>query len=330
VEKASGGKIKTRVFAGGLLLGFKETLRGLKDGVADTAHLVISYEPSFLPTLNMITDMLMLNDDAVAACGATCEILCLHRDFFEEEERKNGVVLFGCYGTYPYVMMSPKPIRSLNDLKGKKVRTGGPTWVRMCDYLGVVPVAISASEAFEALQRGTLDIVWGPLDYLYSFKLWDVAKYVTVYPIGGFNGTDTPTFSQLFWDKLPKVGKRIFIDHYRMVPARTTIDGYWYREAETKKQAQEKGVKFIEPDADLKKAIDEFKKKDIDGVVDFAFKNRKVPREKAQQIRDTYVNLYKKWDKISKEVVKEKRDKFEEMLYKEIYGPLTVKMGLIE
>ncbi len=330
VEKASGGKIKARIFAGGVLLGSKESLRGVKDGTADAAHVVITYDASALPHLNMLIDMAMIIDDSVAAAAATSEIISLHPELFKEDLEKNEIQMFGVYATSTYGQLAKFPIRTPDDIKGKKVRCGGNAWVRAAQYLGAVPIQMSVTESYEGLQRGTLDTLWGATDYLRSYKFWDMIKYVTEYPLGAFNGTNTPTFNNQFWNSLPKVAQRILIDHIPMVVAGTTIDGYMIKDAQAKEISLKKGIQFIQPDASLAQKIDEFKKQDMENIIDLVMKERGLTKERAIAIRDTFIDLYKKWKKISSEEIKDDRDRFEVALYREIYGPLVYKLGLVE
>jgi TRAP-type C4-dicarboxylate transport system substrate-binding protein len=318
VEKASGGKIKARIFAGGVLLGAKETLRGVRDGTAESGHVVATYEAAALPHYCMLVDMAMILDDGIAAAGATSELMCLQSDLFKEDLVKNEIQMFGVYATSTYGQLAKVPIRSVDDVRGKKVRCGGHAWVRAAKYLDAVPVQLSLTDTYEGLQRGTLDILWGATDYLRSYKFWDIIKYVTEYPLGAFNGTDTPAFGNKFWEPLPKVAKRILIDHILI------------KDAQAKEMAIKKGVKFIKPNADLAQKIDEFKKQDLENIIDYAVTERKIDKGRAIAIRDNFVRTYKKWKQISAEEVKGDRDRFEAVLYREIYGPLVYKLGLVD
>ena len=127
--------------------------------------------------------MLLLTDNATAACGAATEMLLLRPQFFNKELKKNNVIMLGgFYATNPYMTISTQPIKTYEDLKGKKIRTAGAAWVRLAKALDVTSVTLPISETYEGLQRGTIDGVWGTTEFLRSYSLWDVAKYVTEYP----------------------------------------------------------------------------------------------------------------------------------------------------
>ena len=62
--------------------------------------------------------------------------------------------------TYPFsgqMLFCRKPIASLADLKGLKVRTNGPSAADLVKALGGQPVSIAFGEVYTALERGTVD-----------------------------------------------------------------------------------------------------------------------------------------------------------------------------
>lgn len=101
-----------------------------------------------------------------------------------------------------------KEIKSLNDLKGLKMRIPGLGGEVMAK-LGVNPVLLPAGEIYTALDRGTIDATeWvGPaLDIKMGF--YKVAKYY----YSGFHEPGSVlelTFNKKFWDSLPKDMRQI-------------------------------------------------------------------------------------------------------------------------
>jgi TRAP-type C4-dicarboxylate transport system substrate-binding protein len=323
VEKASKGKIKFRIYAGGLLLKAQESLRGVSDGTCDAALITTTYHSSFLPNINLLGDILLLTDDAAATAAASTEFLLLRDQYFGEELKKNNIIMFGgFYATNPYPTLTGKPIRTFAEIKGKKIRTAGAAWVRLAKGLDVTSVTIPISEAYEGLQRGTIDGVWGTVEFLRSYNLWDVAKYVTDYPTGCYCGSCAMTFNRDSWNKLPKVAKQIILDHMAFIPAGITLISYGAREDQTKAEAQtsKHGVKFIEPDASLKKAFDDYKKGEVQRAVDWAFDKRKIDKAFSKKVFDDFVSTYKKWKDISEKQIKGDAKKFTQILDNEVYS----------
>lgn len=82
----------------------------------------------------------------------------------------------------PYrVLCSNKPIRSVDDLKGLKVRMpSNPTSVKAWETLGCAVTVIPYSETYLALKQGTVDAVTCPVVDAYFQKFCEVAPYITV------------------------------------------------------------------------------------------------------------------------------------------------------
>jgi TRAP-type C4-dicarboxylate transport system substrate-binding protein len=70
-----------------------------------------------------------------------------------------------------------KPIRTLDDLKGRRYRTPTPADAAVLREIGGIPVGVPASEMAEQLQKGTIDgAVTDPFG-IYSFRLGNLVKY---------------------------------------------------------------------------------------------------------------------------------------------------------
>jgi len=75
---------------------------------------------------------------------------------------------------------SRKPVRTLTDLKGLKLRTAG-AWLDISKDLGAAPVTTPGGEVFAALERGTIDATeWGTLYENMTTGFHKVAKYVII------------------------------------------------------------------------------------------------------------------------------------------------------
>ena len=78
------------------------------------------------------------------------------------------------------ITSSIKPIRTVADLEGLKIRTP-PTkiWVDMFKELGAAPTPIAASEMYTALQTHVVDAQENPFTILETYRLYEVQKYVS-------------------------------------------------------------------------------------------------------------------------------------------------------
>ena len=98
--------------------------------------------------------------------------------------------------------MTNFPLRSIADLKGKKVVAAGPR-ADLIKSMGGVPIQVSSAELYTALQRGMIDGITYPPYCGVSYKFFEVIKYV-VWP-----GITVPSMGEILvnldsWNKLPK------------------------------------------------------------------------------------------------------------------------------
>jgi TRAP-type C4-dicarboxylate transport system substrate-binding protein len=94
-----------------------------------------------------------------------------------------------------------KPIRTLEDCKGLKWNGPGEVFGMRAEALGAVPMNVVPPEIYTSTQNGVIDGGVGNPSWLWSFKLGELYKYVTLVP---FNGT--PLFyamNKAKWNSLP-------------------------------------------------------------------------------------------------------------------------------
>ena len=84
----------------------------------------------------------------------------------------------------PGLLHTKKPVRTLEDLKGMKIRATGFS-AKVVEALGGVPVAMPQGDTYEALQKGVVDGTFAPIETLKGWKQAEVVKYTTeCYDIG--------------------------------------------------------------------------------------------------------------------------------------------------
>src|SRR5690606_9422080 len=150
-------------------------------------------------SLNTIYSTIVFDDDIVAASGAALETVLLNCPSCKAEVDKHKMVPLAGWTSSPYYLTCRSPVKSLADLKGKRVRaTGGNTG--LMEQMGAVPVAATLVEAVGLLQRGGLDCFFGVVGWLKTFGYADVAKNVTSTPLG-LTGPAMAMISRASWDK---------------------------------------------------------------------------------------------------------------------------------
>jgi len=154
-------------------------------------------------------------------------------------------------------ILSKKPIRSIGDLQGLKIRTPQAPWaVSGFKALGAFPMAIQFAEIYTALQLGTVDALENPLDWIYAMRFYEVAKNLTL--TGHLMGTGGQyVANKKWWEGLP-VDARKVIEEAAHTGSLYTNTLMITKEQFFRKKMEDVGVTFIEVDsAPFRKRIDD-------------------------------------------------------------------------
>jgi TRAP-type transport system periplasmic protein len=98
-----------------------------------------------------------------------------------EAEKKGLKILAVWENGYRHITNNKKPIKVPDDLKGIKLRVPEGKWrVKMFQEYGANPSPMKFSELFTALQTGVMDGEENPFTQIYSAKLQEVQKYLSL------------------------------------------------------------------------------------------------------------------------------------------------------
>lgn len=176
VEKASGGKIKIDLYPTMQLGGTPPQLVDqVRDGVVDLTFTLPGYTADRFPRTEVF-EVPFLHTHA----GATAQALQDYYDKYLKEEYKDYKVIL-LYTHDGAVISASKPILSLNDFKGLKIRTanrGGSVFLR---GVGATPVGSPVTEIQTMLTKGVIDGVLLPYEIMPAFKIHElVHNHITL------------------------------------------------------------------------------------------------------------------------------------------------------
>jgi TRAP-type mannitol/chloroaromatic compound transport system substrate-binding protein len=202
VLQLTGGKFQIRTFAGGEIVPGLQVLDAVQAGTVEMGHTASYYyygkDASFAFDCAVPFGLTSRQQTAWYEQGGGRELM---REFF----RGYGVMNFlgGNTGTQMGGWYR-KPVKSVADLKGMKMRIGGMAG-RVMERMGAVPQQIAGADVYPALEKGTIDAAeWvGPYDDE-KLGLYKVAPHY--YAPGWWEAG--PQLSFLVgikeWEKLPK------------------------------------------------------------------------------------------------------------------------------
>lgn len=172
LEDRTGGRIKVQFFAGGSLLQAPTMFQGVVTGIADIGLSHVEYTPGRMPVTEAVGMPLGYPSGWVAN-----EVANDFYDKFRPKEWKDVEVLW-MHTSTPNVIISKKPVRALEDLKGMTIRAPGRIGDTM-KALGATPAPTPVMEVYDAISKGVIDGVNTPFETLKTFRFAEVAKYVT-------------------------------------------------------------------------------------------------------------------------------------------------------
>lgn len=105
----------------------------------------------------------------------------LLRPIADEIAKKADVLLIGYAGGGVRNVFANKPLRSLADMKGVKLRVmGAPVWSRAFAAVGMSPSVIAYNEVYNAIQNGVIAAGDNEAAGIEQMKFYEVASYVSM------------------------------------------------------------------------------------------------------------------------------------------------------
>ena len=175
VEKMTNGEVKVEVFPNSELGSERETLEGIPLGMADIT-LSGDSMAQWAPEINITSQLFLFRDDAHVEKFMQSDI---EKRIEEQLVEKAGLRTLTYFVRGPRYLTSNKPIKSIDDAKGLKIRIPTvPVYVKSWEAIGAKPVTMAFAEVFGGLQQGAVDAQENPLALIESAKLYEVQKYL--------------------------------------------------------------------------------------------------------------------------------------------------------
>jgi len=202
IEKKTNGRVNVKIYWSSSLLKGKEMLRGVADGTVDMAVINPNYYPNQLP-MNGAYAIIPMGPDKYKYKSWVFNTGIERISEIRAEFTKNNQVPIYTFVLLPKIATSTKPIASLEDFKGKKIRAASRWLLEMLGGSGAVPVSVPWSDCYMALQTGTIDAVLTNLDGIHNSKLDEIGKNIYLCPQIWNSSAFTITMNTDTWNKLP-------------------------------------------------------------------------------------------------------------------------------
>lgn len=173
LERMSNGKIKVETSWSQTVHSVREGRKATRTGLSDHAPCFSLYTARDYNMVGGLGLPFLFNNSHEAI--ATAEHL--YPKYLKKEFERFKVKVMREAHTGPYHLYNNKPVRTLEDIKGMKIRAGGGTHSQIIAALGATQVSMPGADAYTAMQRGTLDAIHFNDAAALIFKLHEVSKY---------------------------------------------------------------------------------------------------------------------------------------------------------
>lgn len=326
IEKETNGQIKWKLVPGGQLANPKDTFQAIQDGVMTSGLEISQYVPNLIPSLNAIyTTAVFGKDDAaavIAATGGAVETVMMNCPSCIEEFKKINTVPLPGWTSSGYYLACREPVRSMADLKGKRVRAAGGH-NELMNMAGAVPVAATLVEAVGLLQRGGLDCQLGVHNWLKVFGYADVAKYVTDFSFGLSGPAVGLPLNRDAWNKMTTPQKQAHLKQAAYISASLALGQFVHEnEADLKTIVSTKGVQVVKPtdEAAFVKLTQDYDKLQRERNVENA---KKFGVKDPEAIIAAYDKNRQKWAKLAPAIGND-IDKFADAIWREVYSKVDL------
>ena len=206
VKDRTNGKVEIAYHPGGTLLSPVKMYVGVTTGIADLGFSHTAYTRGRFP----VTEVLDLPQGYPSGYVA----VQVSNDFYKKykpAEWDDVHVLYFASSPPLVLHTNKKPVRSMEDMSGMKIRATGQM-AEVIQALGGAPVPLQMPDVYDALRRGVIDGVTVDLSPLKYWKFSEVIKYTTAsWPLG-------TTYAFYFiinkgkWDRLPGDAQKVMTD----------------------------------------------------------------------------------------------------------------------
>ncbi|MFW2367323.1 MAG: TRAP transporter substrate-binding protein DctP, partial [Desulforhopalus sp.] len=238
-EQVTNGKLTFKEYGAGSLHGAKDGFKAVRSNITDYATCFVAHEGRGFDFTKVFELPFVTPSNPAASARIVAE---LAPKYFKPEFENRGVyfgymVLVGASD-----IMSRKPIRKLEDMKGLKIIAQGfdPDAAKA---LGAVIVNVPYPDIYTSFQQGIVDaVLWVDPGFI-PYKIYELAKYHTTLNLSAQH-IDT-CINQETFNGLPKDLQQTFYDfQQRMAYAVAKRAGIDFKQ-KAKKIYKENGVEMI-------------------------------------------------------------------------------------
>ena len=193
--------MKIEIYPNQTLAKGTQTWKAVKDGIADMGWYFLAYASGLAPYAEVMS---LPGLPFRNAEQGSVMFWKLYEKFPEMRDQlgDNKIILLH---TSPQMLLmsSKKQIKTMEDIKGMKIRSHAGPIVEAYKRWGSIPVFLPMPDCYVAMQKGTIDAMGADWEPIPGFRLHEVTKYITDNtPLNA--GYIAVIMNKKKWDSLPK------------------------------------------------------------------------------------------------------------------------------
>jgi len=229
IQKRTAGRVQITIYPAGSLTKADQCYEGVIKGISDLGMSCFAYTRGRFPLMEGL-DLPVGYPNGMTATRIANTMV----QKYQPAELGDVKVLY-VHAHGPGILASKKPVHSLADMKGLKVRATGLS-AKIVEALGATPVAMSQPETYEALSKGVVEATLCPIETLKGWKQGEAIEYVVDSSAIGYSTAMFVVMNKEKWAKLPPDVQKVF----------TEVSQEWIaKHGEAWDQADQAGREFV-------------------------------------------------------------------------------------
>ncbi|EAQ14025.1 MULTISPECIES: TRAP transporter substrate-binding protein DctP [Maritimibacter] len=288
LAEETGGEMTANVI-GPEVVSLPQMKDALQTGLAGVGNSLPLYFAADFPQTGVAGDLALAGRNPHAMGWAMTEwvVNCAP---CQEEYKAFGGVFLGSGSSDVYVLMTTKPVNTIEDLQGLRLRSGGAPYSRWAENFGATPVNLPVGQTFEALSQGTIDGTMASIADMLSYRLVDVATNVLRVPLGTYHVTSNFTVAADVWADMSVEQRTQFAKAANRADPQLTDRWGYQMPGEANAAVAEAGIEDTEPSEEFLAASNGFAEQDVQSRID------------SNPLAADFAALIEKWDGIVAEV----------------------------
>jgi len=243
----SGGRVKIDLYPSAQMGPVPRQYDLVRTGVADFSFVLLGATPGRFP----LVDLSQLPGLFPSAYSASVSLQETYDKYLRKEFEDVKLLYLFCGPALP--VLSKKPLHTLADARGLRIRQPDPVHKLLIEAIGAAPAAVQPGDVADALNKGTIDGVIMGYSGVTAFQLQAVARYSTEW------NTGVVAFAMVMnkdsYDKLPADIKKAIDETTGMLGAMRGGAEFDRDNIGSREVTHKAGVEFIAPTAADAKAL---------------------------------------------------------------------------